>query len=182
MNLSEAINQLKTVMGEEGVVAEKGLGEELFLFATSLIPIVNIDILLIDKNCRFILAWRDDKYCGNGWHIPGGCIRLQEQINTRIHACAIDEFGTDVDYISDPILIGEGINRTTEIKERSHSISILYICKVNDLSKLKDVDGQHIVGHLKWFDKLPDNLVYVQDFYKDKWLEINNKMEELKNV
>lgn len=30
MNLSEAINQLKIEMEEEGVVAEKGLGEELF--------------------------------------------------------------------------------------------------------------------------------------------------------
>ena len=30
------------------------------------------------------MTWRDDKYSGKGWHLPGGIIRFREKINQRI--------------------------------------------------------------------------------------------------
>ena len=49
MNLTEIIQSLKNIMNEEGVFPEKGLGKELFCFASTLIPIVNVDLLILNK-------------------------------------------------------------------------------------------------------------------------------------
>lgn len=42
-----------------------------------LTPIVNVDLLVI-KEGKILLAWRDDEQCGKGWHLSGGCLRLKE--------------------------------------------------------------------------------------------------------
>lgn len=49
-----------------------GLPEELFLFATEITPMVNVDLLVRDDEGRILLAWRDDDIYGTGWHVPGG--------------------------------------------------------------------------------------------------------------
>lgn len=93
--LHRAIYELIKVIKKEHIDPRNGLGEELFLEVASLTPIVNVDLLII-KNKRILMSWRDDEQCGRGWHIPGGCLRLKESLEHRVHLCALNELGTDV--------------------------------------------------------------------------------------
>ena len=68
----------------EGIKPEEGLGEDLFLLVSSLVPIVNVDLLVYNDKGQFLLTWRDDPHCGCGWHIPGGCVRFKETCEERI--------------------------------------------------------------------------------------------------
>ena len=36
-----------------------------------------------------MFLWRDDEQCGAGWHLPGGCVRLKETLEQRLHVCAM---------------------------------------------------------------------------------------------
>ncbi len=70
-----------------------------------------------------MLSWRDDPYAGTGWHIPGGIIRFQETLETRIHKVAQTELGTDVTFDPVPIVFQEFIlpeQRTRGISFRSY--------------------------------------------------------------
>lgn len=159
----------KEIQGR-GIRAEEGLGTELFQFISSLTPIVNIDILLLNEKGQVLMSWRDDQYCGKGWHIPGGCVRLLETLDRRIHLTAINELGVDVDYESAPLLISENIADKHMLEqsnmERSHFLSLLYRCYVRDFTKIRDIDGERIPGHFNWFSEIPDDFLEVQFFYK----------------
>jgi hypothetical protein len=48
-----------------------GLPEELFLFVSRLVPMVNVDLFISDDQGRVLLTWRDDEIFGAGWHVPG---------------------------------------------------------------------------------------------------------------
>ena len=77
--VKEAIIQLKNAMELENVNPTEGLPEELFVFSSTLIPLVNVDLLVTNENGQLLLSWRDDIYHGKGWHLPGGCVRLREK-------------------------------------------------------------------------------------------------------
>ena len=49
----------------------EGLEEEIFIAVSTIIPIVNVDLLILDSQNHILLSWRDDVYFGKGWHIPG---------------------------------------------------------------------------------------------------------------
>ena len=46
MSIHESIARLKADMLAEGIEPERGLGQELFLFASTLMPVVNVDLLV----------------------------------------------------------------------------------------------------------------------------------------
>lgn len=74
--IEQAIEKLQKVMNEEEVNPVNGLQEELFVFATILMPVPNIDLFITNRSGQLLLTWRDDRYYGSGWHIPGRCIRM----------------------------------------------------------------------------------------------------------
>ena len=92
MNINEAIEFL------DGQISDPTLGLPLdvFLFISRISPLVNVDLLVQDERGRTLLAWRDDPYAGSGWHVPGGILRFQETIETRIRKVAETEIGTEV--------------------------------------------------------------------------------------
>ena len=55
----------------------KWLTEELFIFATTLMPFANIDLLIKDTKNKYLITWRSDKYIGDCWGIPDGCLRMK---------------------------------------------------------------------------------------------------------
>lgn len=71
-------------MKEEGVDSTKGLPEKLFIFSTTLVPIVNFDLFVTNEKRQLFLVWRDDIYHVHGWYIPGGCVRLRERLEIRV--------------------------------------------------------------------------------------------------
>ena len=170
--MEKEIANLRQKMDLEHINPENGLGTDLFLMVSSMTPIVNIDMFITDKYGRILLSWRDDTHCGQGWHIPGGCVRFKETLDQRIHLTAKDELGCDVQYNPRPLLVRENIaNDELTVKinhnERAHFISLLYHCILNDISELKNCDDQKIVGHLKWFDHLPEDFIGIQYYYRD---------------
>jgi len=160
--VSDAILQLKQAMKEEGVDPTKGLPEDLFIFSTTLVPIVNIDLFVTNEKHQLLLSWRDDIYHGIGWHIPGGCVRLRETLEQRVLKTAEKELGVPIEYDEAPFTVREIIE--PEIRsglsnqlERCHNISFLYSCSVKPgYTVPEQVDGVE----LRWFDSMPNDLLH----------------------
>ena len=150
-----------------------GLGEELFLTVSSLVPIVNVDLLVYNCKGQFLLTWRDDPHCGKGWHVPGGCIRFKETCADRIRKVAQKELGIkDIKFDHEPIKIFEIINREhrdiENQNERGHFITLVYKCYAPSDFIIEGQpyrDGE--VGFMQWFYQLPDNLLSIQSCYKE---------------
>lgn len=162
MTLKDAIQYIDSICQDK----TKGLPEELFLFISRCTPLVNVDLIVRDDNGRILLVWRDDLYCGTGWHIPGGIVRYQETLEERVQKTALNELGTEV-ILSDsqPVSHGQGIY--PELTNRGHYISFTYLCKVPANFEIDNKDlCETDVGFLKWFNTCPDNLLPMQENYK----------------
>lgn len=151
----------------------KGLGTDLFLAASCLVPIVNVDLLVYNTKGQFLLTWRDDNHCGTGWHIPGGCIRFKETFEERIRKVAKCELGlSDFTFDKVPLNVFEIIdNDRREIdyqNERAHFIALAYKCYAPD-SYVIDNGGKKEgdVGFIRWFDRLPRDFLKIQSCYKE---------------
>lgn len=163
--ISRAIEYLREAMEAEDINPQNGMPTELFLFASSLIPCANVDLFITDPKKGLLLAWRDDPYCGKGWHIPGGCLRIKESIDHRIQQTAINELGVKVLYDRDTFMTREDIRHDERPwlqypLERSHNISMLFRCRLPSRYKISNSSTEeHTVGYLKWFKSLPDDLL-----------------------
>ncbi len=160
MNTNEAIRFLEKQIKDPKI----GLPEEIFLFASRITPLVNVDLLIKDPKGRTLLSMRDDPIHGLGWHIPGGIIRIKESFDTRIKKVMENEIGTRFRYDLKPIAVNQFINNNIT---RGHFISFLYRCHLSSkfipLNKgLNSTDR----GYLKWHDSCPDNLIKCQEAYK----------------
>lgn len=176
--LTNQIDELKRYIQDEGIVPEKGLGNELFLFASTLMPVVNVDLLVFNDKDQVLLSWRNDPHCGCGWHVPGGCLRFKETLENRVHKTAINEFGVDVEMNPEAIGLFEIFSPNfrdgiKDQRERAHFITIVYECKLSEGLKNNRIEGES--GNLKWFDELPENLLNVQDCYKQNWSYLINR-------
>ena len=160
MNIHEAIEFLDKKISKPSL----GLPEEVFLFISRMTPMVNVDLLIKDENGRTLLSWRDDKFAGRGWHVPGGIIRFKEKIETRLLKIAEKEIGTTVKFNPVPIAVNQILCKN---KVRGHFISILYQCYLSssfipENKGLKEAD----LGYLKWHQSCPDNLIKVHNIYR----------------
>lgn len=157
----------------KGVRPETGLGKDLFLMVSSLVPIVNVDLLVYNGKGQFLLTWRDDSHCGCGWHIPGGCIRFKETCEDRIRKVAQKELGIpDIKFDKEPIKVFEIITQEQRDienqNERAHFITLVYKCYAPESFSIDDQktkEGE--VGYMKWFNHLPDNLLSIQSCYRE---------------
>lgn len=146
---------------------EKGLPEALFLYTTTITPMINVDLLVRNERGHVLMSWRDDM-CGRGWHIPGGIIRFKESFHDRIIKVGKKELNTTVTHGDTPIKINEII---LDQKIRGHFISLLYECFVPDdysIEYQRCREGEE--GYLKWISSYPENMVRGQrDIYKNLW-------------
>jgi len=144
----------------------EGLPEDIFLFISSIIPMVNVDLLIKNESGHTLLAWRDDEYTGKGWHIPGGIIRFKETIENRIKQVAITEVGTEVEYNLKPLCINEIFNPNRNT--RGHFISLLYNCLLHSSYSLPNKDSKSSdVGYLQWHTSCPNNLLPFHEIYRN---------------
>lgn len=163
--LLQAIDQLRAVMDKEGIDPTRGLPEELFLFATTLMPCANIDLFITNDDHQLLLTWRDDPFYGQGWHIPGGCLRLKEPLDKRIQLTAMREIGTrvicdDTSFATRELIITDDRPRLKNQLERCHNISMLFNCRLPEGFEIKNQsDDEHINGYIKWFDHCPSDLL-----------------------
>lgn len=155
----------------------KGLPEEVFQFASSIVPMVNVDLLIRDENGRILLARRADKFEGMVWHIPGGIVRFQETLLHRIEQVAKKEIGQPIDINEIPLVINEIFS---DHRERGHFISFLYECKLRDETDLKVIEKEtYRDGELKWFKDCPKDLIECQkSIYQKYFLEESEYINE----
>ncbi|MBI2053930.1 MAG: NUDIX hydrolase [Candidatus Staskawiczbacteria bacterium] len=141
----------------------QGLPEEIFLFASKIVPMVNVDLLIKDENGRTLLAWREDELY-NGWHLPGGIIRFKEKMETRLKKVSKSEIGVMVKFDTVPIAINQIMWKKNI---RGHFISILYKCFLSNsfIPKNKGLSNKD-PGYLAWHDYCPKDLLKVQKIYK----------------
>jgi colanic acid biosynthesis protein WcaH len=144
----------------------RGLPDPVFHFIRKVTPLINVD-LLIRRDGRTLLAWREDEY-DTGWHIPGGIIRFREEFQSRIDAVARMEIGATVASEAAPCNIAE-----LREHDRGHFISLLYRCSLTselDPARMYSGRGRPANGALGWIEGLPDDMYPAQLFYRD-WLE-----------
>lgn len=58
--------------------ADAGMPQELFLLVSSLVPLPNVDLLVVNKQNQLLLSRRNDPYYPKSWHIPGGCMHFHD--------------------------------------------------------------------------------------------------------
>ena len=148
----------------------KGLPEDIFYFVGRLTPFINVDLLVKNDSGQTLLSWRGETFLngrvGSGWHLPGGIIRFQEDISNRIREVALHEMGARLSHHSEqPMAVNQVIDHKE--KDRSHFISLLYKCKLEDTyeidnKSLKEGD----IGFLRWHTGIPKNLLHNHYIYK----------------
>ena len=158
MNVDEAIATLRS-HAEPG----KDLPEELFLFISTVTPLVNVDLLIKDEANRTLLTWRDDQHYGAGWHVPGGIIRFKEPALDRVQKVAETELGCSVIADPVPVLIVETFAETCI---RGHFISLLYRCRLTgDPNPGLQSGDPPERGQWRWHDGPPHDLLPVHRSY-----------------
>tara|TARA_B100000315_G_scaffold124864_1_gene114809 strand:+ start:1006 stop:1503 length:498 start_codon:yes stop_codon:yes gene_type:complete len=146
-----------------------GLPDEIFHYISRITPLVNVDLLVKDEKERTLLSWRDDKYTGTGWHIPGGIVRYKETLEARVKKVAITEIGVDINFDPMPISVNQFIHPKYET--RSHFVSILYKCFLSS-TFVPQNKGLSIKdsGYLKWQNVCPDNLIKSHEIYYKNYI------------
>ncbi|AOZ50330.1 NUDIX hydrolase [Chromobacterium vaccinii] len=158
----QAIETLREAVGS----ARDGLPEEVFLFVSSLTPMVNVDLLIRDDQGRTLLTWRHDRFYGPGWHIPGGIIRFKESSAERIAAVAAKELGVEAAFDPRPLCQHEIVNHSRDV--RGHFISLLHECRLRtppDEARRFDPASPRD-GDWAWHRRCPDNLIRVHEIYR----------------
>ena len=185
MKLSRELNDAVQVLRNAELDSSQGLTEELFWMISALVPIVNVDLLIVNEKGQLLLARRNDAFYEKSWHIPGGCLRYGENLNVRVQRTAIHELGCRVEFNPEPIAIrnvlrGEN-ERQIHPRERGHNVAILYRCQLPENYQIDN--GDKIMtddGYLQWFDALPDDFMKIQTVYDDilaPWKRQQNNAE-----
>lgn len=147
--------------------SRQGLPPEAFYFVSQLTPLVNVDLLIKDKAGRTLLTWRDDKFHGPAWHIPGGIIRFKEQIEDRVVKVAQSELGASVRFLSEPINVRGLINSERDV--RGHFISLLFLCELTsepDEGLRCEGIASPKQGQWAWHNGSPKNLLRVHEPFR----------------
>ena len=143
-----------------------GLPEDVFLFVSSVTPMINVDLLVRDTAGRILLSWRDDALCGTGWHIPGGVVRFQERLLDRLRKTALAELGCEV-LLEDPEPEFLEFIRPDGPRERSHFVTFLYRCRLPaGQEELSSNPPPGEVGHLAFHEVFPENMIPVHGVYR----------------
>lgn len=176
-----AVDELRKAIDDENIDPTKSIPDELFIFSTTLVPIVNVDLFVTNDKGQILLSWRDDIYHGKGWHIPGGCLRLKEKLHDRVIKTAEKEIGVPIKFNPVPITVREYMESDyrptlSNQLERCHNISFLYDCIIEEGYAVPEMmDGVA----LRWFDELPDDLLethvnlygdIIENYFKKKYI------------
>jgi colanic acid biosynthesis protein WcaH len=155
MNTTEAIRYLEKQIKNPTM----GLPKDIFLFVSRITPLVNVDLLIKNERGHVLLSWRDDRYVGRGWHIPGGIVRSHERLEERIKRVSLMEIGVMVQFNPIPVEVNQVIYKK---KTRGHFISFLYECFLSEKivihnHGLRQTDN----GYLRWHTVWPMNIIGV---------------------
>lgn len=158
-------------------MSDHDLPESEFLYISSRTPLINVDLFVIDEEGEVLLSWRDDEYCGTGWHIPGGIIRHGETMRERLEITAKAELGFIPVLEVTPCRITEIF---LEQEYRNHFISHLFRGRC-EKADVETVDRPVKPGELRWFNHY-EGLVYSQAPYEEYLKEYFSALQGKKRV
>lgn len=163
MNIDQALNALSEVTQDP----TRGLPEEIFRYASSIVPMINVDLLIKNDFGHTLMTWRVDEFHPSGWHIPGGIIRYKETVHDRILAVALNELGASVLHDHDPVAVHE-IIMEPEWRIRGHFISLLFKCRLQEIDMSKFVKDCHNPqpGECCWHSVCPEKLYAAHEIYR----------------
>ena len=151
---------------------DEGTPEDLFLLVSSLVPLANVDLLVVNSQGQLLLSRRNDPFYEKSWHIPGGCMRFNESFEHRVRETARLELGGQVIFDKEPIAVRNVVRGPNQNlanpRERGHNVAILFRCRPLDGYCIDNGElGEDDNGYLKWFDCLPADFSAVQHVYDD---------------
>lgn len=161
MNITDAIAVLDRQVPDPSL----GLPDKVFYYISRTTPLVNVDLLIKDENGRTLLSWRNDRYSGEGWHVPGGIVRFKETLEARVEKVAEYEIGTAIQFDPKPFAINQMIHQERDI--RGHFISLLYKCFLTSTFTPKN-EGLSVGdgGYLLWHERCPEDLLHPHEIYR----------------
>jgi ADP-ribose pyrophosphatase YjhB (NUDIX family) len=150
---------LKLIRRFDAIDAKNGLGEDLFLAVSQLVPSLNVELLIkSDDRKSTLLTWRSDQYYGPGWHVPGGVVRFKERLLDRVHNVAKRELNRELATVSGPVGFHEMFNKNRDV--RGHFVSFVFEVTLKDApDEAKRAVGTLEDGMWRWFDHCPKNLI-----------------------
>ena len=157
--IEELTRRLTEYMDASGGKTQGDLPEDLFLRISRVIPMVNVDLLIKDKQGRTLLTWRDDEIYGAGWHLPGGVVRFREKASERVRKVARMELGAEVTFDETPLWVAEIIDPTRDA--RGHAVALLYRCELagQPRADLECQSGGPAAGMWQWHRDCPPDLL-----------------------
>jgi ADP-ribose pyrophosphatase YjhB (NUDIX family) len=160
-----ALHQALAALDSAAPDPSQGLPDPVFYYISRTTPLINVDLLVGDRRHGVLLAWRDDRHSGVGWHLPGGIIRYKERIAERVRQVALHELKAEVVARPGPLALHEIIAEPQ--RDRAHFISLLYRC---DLAPGYQIDNQRRrpdePGFLAWHPHCPADLLSWHEIYR----------------
>lgn len=172
MLLTDEQKKAVAILRQAKINSDDGMPTDLFLLVSSLVPLPNVDLLVVNRKNQLLLSRRNDQFYSKSWHIPGGCMRFNENFEKRIQETAKRELGCTVTFDENPLAVRNvirGSNGTLpHPRERGHNVAILFRCylpddyQIDNGGRTEDDDG-----YLKWFDRLPEDFLEIQHVFDD---------------
>lgn len=162
-----ALEQALETLDQACPDARAGLPEPLFLTVSRLTPLVNVDLLVVDGAGRTLMTWRDDRFYGPGWHVPGGIVRFKESLAARLHAVAAAELGAQIEADPAPLAVFELTAPERDL--RGHFITLAFRCRLRtpaDPARQAPAGGHPAAGQWAWFDELPPDTIRQHGIYR----------------
>lgn len=144
---------------------ENGLSYPIFRLAAYLVPMVNIELAIINETEEILLTFRKSStdIPISGWHLPGGIIRVGETLEERVEKTAELELGLSI-YEQKIVAMTETL--IPKKISRRHFISFLVVCKL----KVSNSDAliNEGIKNFDWFklDQLPVDLIPNHERYR----------------
>jgi 8-oxo-dGTP diphosphatase len=125
-------------------------------------PFSVVEIIIRDKNNRFLLTKRAITPYKNKWHFPGGVVERNTSLEKMVKIVAKRELNVNVK-------IDKFVGVYESILPERHDISHLYIVHI-----IKgDIKLDYQSTEAKFFDKIPKNII---PLHQKMWQDIRNSL------
>ena len=145
--------------------AENGLNYPLFRMVAFLVPMVNVELAIINTSGEILLTYRRSSpdIPIPGWHLPGGIVRVGERLQDRIKKTAETEVGF---RLTEERIVAMSETLIPKKMSRRHFISFLVICRPKDYdSTIHDYSD---LNKFRWFkaEEIPADLISNHSRYR----------------
>lgn len=135
------------------------LPESLFLIGTFFFPQVNVELIII-INSSVLLTWRDDLFGNKGWHLPGGIVRPNELIESRINEVLKTEVKISSEILASHTLLAYSeVFRIIRPSIRSHFISLVYAIQLDSICQSSILHAVKESQDIALFQAIPEDLI-----------------------